>query len=115
MAIIACVLIFTFTIADQVNKTNYIPNRTDADIVRELRMELFNIRFAMSTLQIENRHLRTLIYGTKPKLYDTVIMLLDENYKLELECRRLRKEKEDIRRELEKNYWEFFKPPKKIL
>lgn len=79
-------LVFTFTIADAVNtlsqtKTPWL-YRTDRDLIKELRMELNNIQWAMASLAQENWELRELVYTTGPITMVTNLELMDE-------CKRL--------------------------
>lgn len=98
---IGIVLLFTFTLADYVNRMGQtkVPwlHQTDKDMIAELRMKLFNLNIALSNLASENRYLRKLVYTTKPDEWVTWVELLDE-------CKRLIKiieERDEKIKELE--------------
>jgi len=52
--------------------------RTEADLIKDLRMEIFDLTIANSYFSNENRLLRKLVYTTKPDMWATWLHLLDE-------------------------------------
>jgi len=52
--------------------------RTEADLIRDLRMKIFNLTIANSYFARENHYLRKLVYTTKPDEWVTWLELLDE-------------------------------------
>jgi len=84
---IAAVLVFTFTLADCMSEIDHSKapwlRRTDKDLITQLRMEINGLSYALSTMAINNRYLRGLIYTTKPDHWTTWIELLDECKRLE--------------------------------
>jgi len=72
-------------------------HRTEADLIRDLRMEIFDLQVINSYFAQENRYLRKLVYTTKPDMWTTWLELLDEIKRLE----NVNEELRDIIRELE--------------
>lgn len=81
-------LTFTFTLADYVNELGQIKapwlHRAEQDLIKELRIEIFNLEYALSAMVLDNRYLRRLVYTTKPDHWTTWLELMDE-------CKRLKK------------------------
>jgi len=68
--------------------------RTQADVIYDLRREMFDLQVANSYFAQENRYLRRLVYTTKPDEWATWLHLLDHVKRQEKE---LKKQRERIR------------------
>lgn len=52
-------------------------HRTEADLIKDLRLEIFDLTMANSYFNRENRQLRILVYTTKPDHWATWLELMD--------------------------------------
>jgi hypothetical protein len=88
LIIIGAVFVFTFTVGDEIHYVEI--QRSDKDVITELRFKLGEEQRKVGMLSSENRMLRRIVHGDKYKVYSMAGYLIDVNTRLMRENAELR-------------------------